>query len=386
MTDRNHLILVLLTILMWISDARHQDGLFQAVPAFAPALTPTGRHRHLRQTVVPHAPSKRASIRLHGFTNALAEQAVETIVNPWSQENIERCRKLWNLTPDETVQLQVLGNKLADVKHVKNNPFELARFLKEYKHKPQQVIEEKFRAMIQWRRENNVDNLLEDYCPPSLYRYFPAGVILGRDKEGDPIHIERTGVADSSGLLQRYGREEMIKQAIWLREVQSRGTWHKDYESAQKRPVTQFTVIMDMKDLKARNISPSLLAVGHQVSKIVQSYYPGYTKRIIVIRAPPIFQIAFNALKPFIDEDMKDRIVIAGGENYCKVLEQYTDLRVLPREVCDMGQGAAVPDFQNVVWQGGKIPSHEETDNHAPPAAHHLRQVAAKPEFAVNFI
>lgn len=375
MTNRNYLILVLLTVLFWISDARHQHCSFQAVPAFAPALGSTGRHRHLRQAVIPHAPSKRASIRLSGFPNALAERAVEAVINPWSPENIERCRKLWNLTPDETGQLQVLGNKLADIKHVKNKPFELVRFLKEYKLKPQHVIEEKFRAMIEWRRENNVDNLLEDYRPPSLYRYFPAGVVQGRDKEGDPIHIERTGVADSSGLLQRYGREEMIKQAIWLREVQSRGTWHQDYESAQRHPVTQFTVIMDMKDLKARNISPSLLAVGQQVSKIVQSYYPGYTKRIIVIRASPIFQIAYNALKPFIDEDMKDKIIIAGGKNYCKVLEQYMDLCVLPREICDLGKGAAVPDFQNVVWQGGKIPSYEETDNHAPPAAHSLRQV-----------
>ena len=81
---------------------------------------------------------------------------------------------------------------------------------------------------------------------------------------------------------------------------------------------------------------------------------------------------------------MKDKIIIAGGKNYCKVLEQYMDLRVLPPEVCDKGQGAAVSDFQNVVWQGGKIPDHEENIAQAPPTTHHLRQSAKL--FAVNFI
>ena len=68
---------------------------------------------------------------------------------------------------------------------------------------------------------------------------------------------------------------------------------------------------MDMKGLSLKNIAPSLLSVGQEVSRIIQDYYPGYTKRIIVIRAPTVFQLAYNALKPFIDSSMKEKMTIA---------------------------------------------------------------------------
>ena len=114
-----------------------------------------------------------------------------------------------------------------------------------------------------------------------------------------------------------------------------------------------------MKGLSAKNISPSLLSVGQTVSRIVQDYYPSFAKRIIILRAPMIFQIAYNALKPFIDASMREKLIITTEKNYKQVLEQYVDPNVLPSEIYPGGTAVAVDEF-DTVWKGGKIPDHEE--------------------------
>mmetsp|Transcript_15594 Transcript_15594/g.34053 ORF Transcript_15594/g.34053 Transcript_15594/m.34053 type:complete len:518 (-) Transcript_15594:114-1667(-) len=281
----------------------------------------------------------------------------------WSAENVQNCATLWNMSPQDTVKLQSLQQPLSDVDHKTNTPCELARYLNTFNGDVDSA-QEKFRTAVEWRRTNGIDTLLQEYRAPSLYRYFPAAVLQGVDRDGDPIHVERTGAADSSGLLKRYGREAMLQHSIWLREVQSHGRWHQHYQEQYGHPVKQFTVVMDMHGLSTKNMSPALLSVGHDVSRIVQDYYSGYAKRVIFVRAPAIFRFAWNTFKAFVDDNMKDRIVfISGGDNndeYCQALSEYLDPAVLPPQVCPgVGQGKAIDEF-DTLWDGGRIPDVEE--------------------------
>lgn len=273
----------------------------------------------------------------------------------WRFGNMKACEDLWDLTPEERVKLQNLKLKLFNIDHPKNNPNEVIRCLKEYKGN-EQACEKAFRKMIDWRNETNADKLLEEYSPPSLYNYFPAGIIKGVDLDGDPIHIERTGAADSVGLLKRYGKEEMIKYAIWLREIQSNGEWHKEYELQQGHPVKEFTVIMDMDGLSMNQLNPNLVSIGQEVARIVQEYYPGYVKRFIFIRCPPIFHFALNFFKSFLDERMKEKITVLDKNRYCEELKQYLDPAILPATICPDGHGEAIDEL-NPIWGGGKIPN-----------------------------
>jgi hypothetical protein len=276
----------------------------------------------------------------------------------WSVENVQKCADLWKLTPEDEMKLNDLQGKLADIKHPKNDPYEIVRFLQEYKGNVDSS-ERNFRKMIDWRIENNVDNFLEEYMSPSLYRYFPAAVLKGVDRDGDPIHIERTGAADSSSLLNRYGRDEMVRYSTWIREVQSNGKWRKEYEQSQGHPIKKFTVIMDMQGLGRKNMSPSLMSVGQEVGRLIQDNYPNYAKRIIFIRSPAIFRVAWNIFLPFIDKSLQDVMVFASEKNYREVLEKYIDPKVLPSIIHPEGQGEAVDEF-DPVWDGGSIPDHEE--------------------------
>ena len=136
-----------------------------------------------------------------------------------------------------------------------------------------------------------------------------------------------------------------------------------------------------MKGLKAKNVSPALLSVGQQVSRIVQDDYPGYAKRFVVIRAPAIFQLAYNALKFFIDDEFKQKITVSGGNNYQKLLKRYMDPTVLPPELHPEGKGEAVDDFQ-AIWKGGPIPEEDIDDEEyivlRAAAVQHVRDIAVE--------
>jgi hypothetical protein len=191
----------------------------------------------------------------------------------WSTDEVQECVELWSLTKDEHHKLLELKAKIKDIDHWKNDPFEVVRFLKEFKFDVT-TTETKFRTSIQWRLENNADFILEEYTPPALYNYFPLGVIEGADRDGQPIYIERSGVADAYGLLLRFGKDEMIQQAIWSKELLSRGPWQEEWPTR----ITAFLTILDLKGLNRHHLNPHLIPVGQAVTRLTQDNYPGFGK------------------------------------------------------------------------------------------------------------
>ena len=65
---------------------------------------------------------------------------------------------------------------------------------------------------------------------------------------------------------------------------------------------------------------------------------------------------------PFIDANMRDKLIITTERDYEDVLQQYVDLQVLPPEISPLGEGSAVEDF-DTVWKGGAIPNQEEEES-----------------------
>jgi hypothetical protein len=66
------------------------------------------------------------------------------------------------------------------------------------------------------RIENNVDSICDN--PTKKY----VSTISRRDsarsdKEGDPVYVGRNGAAGRYRILKQYGKDEMIRHAIWMR-------------------------------------------------------------------------------------------------------------------------------------------------------------------------
>jgi hypothetical protein len=265
-------------------------------------------------------------------TNATTDSLIPSTEDPWSPANLQACATLWNLTDDQVSKLRQVQTLLCEnnndndnnnnnnnnhkkdnrkikkndngdahdsvdtmATHWKNDPFEVVRFCKDF-HFNVDLVHSKFCKMIAWRQEHKVDSILQDYSPPTLFRYFPFGVLADLDHDGDPIYIERTGMADTLGLLKRYGKEEMTQQAIWVRELMTRGPWleqEENDEEQQQQPSSPktsssqphkqrkfkyFTVILDMKGLNRHHLHPSLIPVGQHVTRLVQDNYAGLGK------------------------------------------------------------------------------------------------------------
>ncbi|CAB9518344.1 Phosphatidylinositol/phosphatidylcholine transfer protein [Seminavis robusta] len=277
----------------------------------------------------------------------------------WSLEQVDECVQLWKLSFEQTDKLLEFKTRVADIDHWKNDPFEVVRFLVEFKF-DLKTTERKFRASIQWRIDNGADTILEDYTPPALYNYFPLGVLEGADRDNDPIYIERSGAADTLALLHRFGKDEMIKQAIWAKELMTRGPWQQ--EQWRHGRVKYFTTILDLKGLNRHHMNPSLVPVGQAVTRLVQDNYPGFGKKILVVRAPYIFRFVWNIFKHFVDPNVKELIEIATEKETEEILEQYMDLSVLPKEIApSKGQGTSVQGYETI-WEGGPLPPTSKDD------------------------
>ena len=101
---------------------------------------------------------------------------------------------------------------------------------------------------------------------------------------------------------------------------------------------------------------------------VVVDYYAGMAKRVILLRAPAIFEWGWNhVVKHFFDPHVRDMIVFTGPDDYLQIMDQYIELTVLPGCLAPgYGTGKAMPGyFETIHLEGGPIP---------PPAVPNTRQ------------
>lgn len=307
------------------------------------------------------------AIRTEGTPQPDEIIATPTYEERWNSWNFEEMAELWELSDKERQDMKELQSIICDINHWKNDPYEVVRYYREYR--TVEKAAHMFRRMVEWRLENDVDSFMERYGdPPPLFHYLPTFLCEGMDRDGDPIYVDRTGAADPYGLVLAYGIEALAEYNQFIRELTtSRRTtpsgpycWQRDYyEPLYKRRVTQFTVIMDMQDLAPRHMRGGLLGLLKRVVRISQDMYSGFGKRVIIYRAPAIFEWGWNHIvKHFFDQRIREIITITSPEDYLQLTEKYIDLEVLPECMAPgTGKGKAMPGyFENVRLEGGMLP------------------------------
>lgn len=132
--------------------------------------------------------------------------------------------------------------------------------------------------------------------------FFPGAVLMGLDKDGDPVFVGRMGVIVGACLLRRFGRPEMIQHAIWTKKLVSNGAYVRDYELSQGRHVKPVTSIEDADGLPLLQFAAhrELLSVFGEATQIIQDNYPETVKWGIIIRAPTHFAVIWNTFQHFL--------------------------------------------------------------------------------------
>ena len=205
----------------------------------------------------------------------------------WSDAQFQEMARLWNLTEKEEWQMLDLKDQLSDLDHWKNDPFEVVRYLREYRC-PKKALH-MFRKMVEWRWQEDIDTFLDRYGdPPPLMHYLPVFLCQTLDRDGDPIYVERTGASDPYGLLCAYGIDALADYTQFIREMttsrrhahgssassSARYCWQCDYyEPLLQKRMTQFTVIMDMEGLNYRHIRGGLLSLLKRMARISQGTF-----------------------------------------------------------------------------------------------------------------
>ncbi|CAB9514959.1 SEC14-like protein 2 [Seminavis robusta] len=256
----------------------------------------------------------------------------------WSEENIQNVVAQWQLSPEMEQHLRDMQHRIADIDHFKNDPQWLTRFMAAPWGYHQ--AETMFRKMIEWRKQNHVDTIFDDYVPPQLLLdCVPSAILKDYDREGDPIYCERGGSVDAVGLMKVISREEMIRYCIWTRERNSNGVWLNDYERRQGRHVRGITIVYDLKGLNSRHLNPKGIEYFKEIMKITQENFPSPIKRMFIIRAPRIFQVMWSIIKHFFPATARAKMTFLGSTGYLEVLDKYLDINVLPPSIYEKGSG-----------------------------------------------
>ncbi|XP_007522069.1 SEC14-like protein 5 [Erinaceus europaeus] len=290
----------------------------------------------------------------HGAPDAMGHSSnpgpvPEAILGPDDKldaEYIERC--LGHLTPLQEsclVQLRLWLQETHKGKIPKDE--HILRFLR-----ARDFHLDKARAMLcqslSWRRQHQVDLLLQTWRPPALLEEFYAGGWHYQDTDGRPLYILRLGHMDTKGLMKAVGEEALLQHVLSVNEE-----GQKRCEGNTKqfgRPISSWTCLVDLEGLNMRHLwRPGVKALLRMI-EVVEDNYPETLGRLLIVRAPRVFPVLWTLVSPFINENTRQKFLIYSGSNYQGPggLVDYLDRDVIPDFlggdcVCNVPDGGLVP-------------------------------------------
>lgn len=154
--------------------------------------------------------------------------------------------------------------------------------------------------------------------------FFGMAVAFGVDKQGRPIHLQKSGLA-SHRFAQMYSFagqnpcHKIINDGyVRMQEIQA-ARMQESSERLGKR-VTQQVVIMDMKGLSFWP-DPRAIAVFKDFLMVSQKYYPETLAIQFFLNTPPIFMAIWRLIKDWIDPVTANKMHLLGSEFQSELLE-----------------------------------------------------------------
>ncbi|KNC22721.1 Protein real-time [Lucilia cuprina] len=278
-------------------------------------------------------------------------------------------KHLGQLTPMQESKLLELRKLLDDIEDLEKMPNYqmILRFLRARDWHVHQAFN-MLRDSLKWRQDNNIDSLLKDYKAPSVVtEHFPGGW-HHYDKDGRPIYILRLGHMDVKGLLKAIGSEGLLKLALHICEEGI----EKINESAENlgKPVLDWCLLVDLEGLSMRHLwRPGVKALLNIIENVERNY-PETMGRVLVVRAPRVFPIAWTIVSAFIDENTRSKFLFYGGADCLHMpdgLEQYIDKDIIPEFLggsCKtlIHEGSLVP---KTLYKMGSLEEEEDDHNDA---------------------
>ncbi|XP_066507129.1 SEC14-like protein 2 isoform X2 [Hoplias malabaricus] len=207
---------------------------------------------------------------------------------------------------------------------------------------------------LEFRKHMKVDSILDEWKPPEVIERYVSGGMCGYDREGSPVWYDVIGPLDPKGLLMSASKQDFLRTKIrdseFLRKECSRQS------EKLGKTVESITLIYDCEGLGMKHMyKPAVEAYG-EILTMFEDNYPEGLKRVLVIKAPKIFPIAYNLIKHFLCEETRRKIIVVGSE-WKDVLQKYVAPDQLP-----LAYGGTLMDpdgdpyCKSMIKYGGVVP------------------------------
>lgn len=275
----------------------------------------------------------------------------------------EEFQKEWGISKEEEERRLVQLREQVEAQHGPLRPsmdkYYLRRFLRA---RSQDVARAKEMLLkhLQWRKENGVDTILEDFEfeeRDAFLTLYPQGYHKA-DKLGRPIYIQHLGQINMTALMKLTSEERMIKFHI------------QEYERALKYifpacskaagcHISQTLTILDLKGVGLRHLTGDVKRIMSMITRVDQDNYPETLGKTLLINAPSIFKMIWGLVKPMLDPRTQEKIEVCPS-NYMSVLLKWVDEENIPEYMGGKSKGSLLDDVG--VWKDPKVLAEVEAD------------------------
>ncbi|KAM4827467.1 SEC14-like protein 4 [Thomomys bottae] len=286
-----------------------------------------------------------------------------------------------DLSPQQQQALARFREALQDILPALPNPDDhfLLRWLRA-RNFDLQKSEDMLRKHVKFREQQDLDHILT-WQPSEVIQLYDSGGLSGYDYDGCPVWFDIIGTTDPKGLLLSASKQELIRKRTKICEL----LLHHCHLQSQKlgRKIETFVIVFDMEGLSLRHLWKPAVEVYQQFFAIIEANYPETVKKLIVIRAPRLFPVAFNLVKSFMGEVTQKKIVIL-GDNWKQELHKFISPDQLPVEFGGtMTDPDGNPKCLTKINYGGDVPQkyymckqvkmqYEHTTSVGRASSHHV--------------
>ncbi|KAM4635686.1 SEC14-like protein 1 [Polymixia lowei] len=201
---------------------------------------------------------------------------------------------------------------------------------------------------LTWRKQHQVDFLLDSWERPQLLEDYYTGGWHHHDRDGRPLYVLRLGQMDTKGLVRALGEEALLRQVLSINEEGLRRC--EENTRVFGRPISCWTCLVDLEGLNMRHLWRPGVKALLRIIEVVEANYPETLGRLLILRAPRVFPVLWTLVSPFIDENTRKKFLIYAGNDYQGPggLVDYINREVIPDFLggdcmCEVPEGGTVP-------------------------------------------
>uniref|UniRef100_A0A8I5NUG8 SEC14-like protein 1 n=1 Tax=Papio anubis TaxID=9555 RepID=A0A8I5NUG8_PAPAN len=201
---------------------------------------------------------------------------------------------------------------------------------------------------LTWRKQHQVDYILETWTPPQVLQDYYAGGWHHHDKDGRPLYVLRLGQMDTKGLVRALGEEALLRYVLSINEEGLRRC--EENTKVFGRPISSWTCLVDLEGLNMRHLWRPGVKALLRIIEVVEANYPETLGRLLILRAPRVFPVLWTLVSPFIDDNTRRKFLIYAGNDYQGPggLLDYIDKEIIPdflsgECMCEVPEGGLVP-------------------------------------------